>query len=101
MGAGVRRIRPARCPAEEELARRIKNTAVNERGGRLMTELDLLAELPKILSPTLVCDGSADPLATTAADEILDGLRPGVGRLEVIEVPAISSGSTRPTASSR
>ena len=50
-----------------------------------MTELDLLAELPKILSPTLVCAGSADPLVTTATDEILDGLRPGVGRLEVIE----------------
>jgi proline iminopeptidase len=72
-------------PTDEELARRIKNTAVNERGGRLMTELDLLAELPKILSPTLVCVGSADPLVTTAADEILDGLRPGVGRLDVIE----------------
>ena len=72
-------------PTDEELARRIKNTAVNERGGRLMTELDLLAELPKILSPTLVCVGSADPLVTTATDEILDGLRPGVGRLDVIE----------------
>ena len=72
-------------PTDEELARRFQNTAVNERGGQLMTELDLLAELPKILSPTLVCNGSADPLATTAADEILDGLRPGVGRLEVIE----------------
>ena len=72
-------------PTDEELARRIKNTAVNERGGRLMTELDLLAELPKILSPTLVCVGSVDPLVTTATDEILDGLRPGVGRLDVIE----------------
>ena len=50
-----------------------------------MTELDLLAELPKILSPTLVCAGSADPLVTTATDEILDGLRPGIGRRVVIE----------------
>ena len=72
-------------PTDEELARRVRNTAVNERGGRLMTELDLLAELPKILSPTLVCAGSADPLVTTATDEILGGLRPGVGRRVVIE----------------
>ena len=50
-------------PSEEELARRIRNEEVNERGGRLMTELDLLAELPKILSPTLVCGGSADPFS--------------------------------------
>ena len=72
-------------PNEEELTRRVRNEEVNERGGRLMTELDLLAELPKILSPTLVCAGSADPFLTTAADEILGGLRPGVGRLDVIE----------------
>ena len=48
-------------PNEEELARRVRNEEVNERGGRLMTELDLLAELPKILSPTLVCAGSRTP----------------------------------------
>jgi pimeloyl-ACP methyl ester carboxylesterase len=72
-------------PSEEELARRIRNPEVNRRGMPLMTELDLRAELPKILSPTLVCVGSADPLATTAAAEILHGLRPDVGRLEVIE----------------
>ena len=72
-------------PNEEELARRVRNEEVNERGGRLMTELDLLAELPKILSPTLVCAGSADPFLTTAADEILGGLRRGIGRLDVIE----------------
>jgi pimeloyl-ACP methyl ester carboxylesterase len=72
-------------PSEEELARRIKNPNVNRRGGRLLMELDLLAELPKIASPTLVCVGSRDPLMATAADEILDGLRPGLGRLEVID----------------
>jgi pimeloyl-ACP methyl ester carboxylesterase len=48
-------------------------------------ELDLLAELPIITSPTLVCVGSADPLAASAADEMLDNLRPGVGRLEVFD----------------
>jgi pimeloyl-ACP methyl ester carboxylesterase len=72
-------------PNEEELARRITNDEVNRRGGQLLVELDLLAELQKITSPTLVCVGSRDPLMATAADEILDGLRPGVGRLEVIE----------------
>jgi pimeloyl-ACP methyl ester carboxylesterase len=72
-------------PSEEELARRVKNPAVNETGGRLLMELDLLAELPIITSPTLVCVGSADPLAASAADEMLDNLRPGVGRLEVFD----------------
>ena len=74
-----------RVPSEEELARRIKNAEVNRRGGQLLMELDLLAELPKIASPTLVCVGSRDPLMATAADEILDGLRAGIGRLEVID----------------
>jgi proline iminopeptidase len=72
-------------PTEEELARRIKNPAVNETGGRLLMELNLPAELPKITSPTLVFVGSADPLAASAADEMLDRLLPGVGRLEVID----------------
>ena len=74
-----------RVPSEDELARRIKNPAVNRRGMPLLIELDLLAELPKIATPTLVCVGSHDPLSATAADEILDGLHPGVGRFEVID----------------
>ena len=74
-----------RVPSDEELARRIKNPEVNRRGGQLLMELDLLPDLPKITSPTLVCVGSKDPLMATAADEILDGLRPGIGRLEMIE----------------
>ena len=74
-----------RVPSEEELARRIKNPEVNRRGGKLLMELDLLAELPRIASPTLVCVGSKDPLMATAANEILDGLRPGIGRLEMID----------------
>ena len=74
-----------RVPSENELARRIKNPEVNRIGGKLMMELDLLEELPKITSPTLVCVGSRDPLMATAADEILDRLRPGVGRLQVID----------------
>ena len=72
-------------PSEAELARRIKNAEVNRRGGQLMMELDLLRELPKIASPTLVCVGSREPLMAMAANEILDGLRPGIGRLEIID----------------
>jgi pimeloyl-ACP methyl ester carboxylesterase len=72
-------------PSEQELARRINNPEINRVGGRLLQELDLLAELPRITSPTLVCVGSADPLMASAADEILAGLRPGIGRLEVID----------------
>ena len=76
---------PQRARPRRSLRVGSRTRQVNRRGMPLLIELDLLAELPKIATPTLVCVGSHDPLSATAADEILDGLRPGVGRLEVIE----------------
>jgi pimeloyl-ACP methyl ester carboxylesterase len=72
-------------PTVDELARRVGNVELNAHGGRLMLQLDLLEALPRIASPTLVCVGDLDPLMFDAKDEIVAGLRPGVGRLEIIE----------------
>lgn len=42
--------------------------------------------LPLITSPTLVCVGALDPVTPVpASEEILAGLGPEVGRLEVLE----------------
>jgi pimeloyl-ACP methyl ester carboxylesterase len=71
-------------PSPEALARRVQNPAVAPRGGELLTSLDLLDQLPRITSPTLVSVGDLDPLMYEPADELMAGLSQGVGRLEVI-----------------
>ncbi len=73
-------------PDGEALARRRRNTAVGQHGMDLMRRLDLLDQLERITSPTLVIAGDLDPVTpVSAAQEIVDGLRPGVGRLEIVE----------------
>jgi proline iminopeptidase len=72
-------------PSPEALARRVQNPAVAPRGGELLTSLDLLDQLPRITSPTLVSVGDLDPLMyDKPTDELMAGLSPGVGRLDVI-----------------
>ena len=73
-------------PTVEERARRIQNLELAERGGELMESIDLVGELPKITSPTLVCVGELDGVTSVdVSREIMAGLRPGIGRLEIIE----------------
>jgi pimeloyl-ACP methyl ester carboxylesterase len=75
-----------RVPSEEELARTIRNQAVGGPGMEVMRRLDLIADLARIGCPTLVYVGRLDPVTpVAAAKEIVDGLPPGVGRLEVID----------------
>ena len=72
-------------PSPEELGRGIRNRDVNPRGMELMRRLDVVDQLPRITSPTLVCVGELDPVTPVgAAHEIADALGPGVGRLEVL-----------------
>ena len=53
----------------------------------LLRRFDVVDELARITSPTLVCVGELDAVTPLeAAREIVGGLRPGVGRLEMIEV---------------
>jgi proline iminopeptidase len=73
-------------PDETALARRIRNPDVDAVGMNLLRRLDLMDTLPRIASPTLVCVGSLDPVTPIdASREIVDGLAPGVGELEVLE----------------
>ncbi len=72
-------------PDADALARRIANREVGAVGGELMIRLDIVDQLPRIASPTLVCVGDLDPVTPVGASrEIVDGLAPGVGRLEVL-----------------
>jgi proline iminopeptidase len=72
-------------PDAQELARRIRNPAVAERGMDLMHQLDVVDQLKRIDRPTLVCVGALDPVTpVTASLEIERALSPGVGRLEVL-----------------
>jgi proline iminopeptidase len=72
-------------PGPEALARRIRNLELGRHGMERMRRLDVVADLARIDCPTLVCVGERDaPTWVDAAREIVAGLRPGLGRLEVI-----------------
>ncbi len=73
-------------PGADELARRIRNPALGVVGMRLLRDLDVVGQLAKVASPTLVCVGQLDPVTpVSAAREIVDALPAGVGRLELID----------------
>jgi pimeloyl-ACP methyl ester carboxylesterase len=75
-----------RIPSPEALTRRIRNPAVGRVGMELMRRFDVLDQLARISCPTLVCVGVLDPTTPPAAsEEIVAGLRPGIGRLAVLE----------------
>lgn len=69
---------------DEERARTIANRELNLAYDFL--GFDVLDQLARIDCPTLVCVGELDPVTPpAAAQELVDALLPGVGRLEVIE----------------
>lgn len=73
-------------PDEEQLGRRIRNPAVGAHGMELLRRFDVVDQLSRIECRTLVCVGELDSVTPVdASREIVDALRPGVGRLEVIE----------------
>jgi pimeloyl-ACP methyl ester carboxylesterase len=73
-------------PSQPELARRVRNPDVGEPGMELLRRVDVVDQLASIVCPTLVCVGELDPITpVAAAQEILDALPPGIGRLDVIE----------------
>ncbi|HZI89044.1 MAG TPA: alpha/beta hydrolase [Candidatus Polarisedimenticolia bacterium] len=73
-------------PMEQEKARIILNIPLNVRGLTMMRDFDARADLKRIECPTLVLVGALDPGTTVAnAREIMAGLKPGIGRLEIIE----------------
>jgi pimeloyl-ACP methyl ester carboxylesterase len=75
-----------RIPDAEQLDRRLRNPAIAERGGELLTTFDAVDQLGRITSPTLVSVGALDAVTPVeAAREIADGLPPGLGRLSILE----------------
>jgi len=75
-----------RVPDEEALARRLRSDEVGEVGAEQFGRLDLLDQLPAMAAPVLVLVGDRDPVTDVdASREIAAGLRPGIGRLEVLE----------------
>jgi pimeloyl-ACP methyl ester carboxylesterase len=70
----------------EEKARTVLHVALNAPGLKLMGTFDVVNQLGRIESPTLICVGETDPATPVAvAREILEGLTPGIGRLEIIK----------------
>ncbi len=73
-------------PDREQLARRSANPDVAATGMDRLRAVDVVGQLPRIDCPTLVCVGALDPVTPVGASrEIVDGLPPGIGRLEVID----------------
>jgi pimeloyl-ACP methyl ester carboxylesterase len=73
-------------PTDEQLARRLRNLDVGAVGMGLLRALDVVDELRRIACPTLVCVGALDPVTPcSAAQEIVDALPHGIGRLAVLE----------------
>ncbi|HEX5823167.1 MAG TPA: alpha/beta hydrolase [Candidatus Limnocylindrales bacterium] len=75
-----------RVPDAKQLARRIGNPALEDRGSDVFVAFDAVDQLARIDCPTLVCVGSLDAITPIdASQEIVEGLRPGVAQLAVIE----------------
>jgi proline iminopeptidase len=72
-----------KVPSPDELARRIRNLELRERGMDLFRAFNVVSQLADIACPTLVCVGELDPVTpVAAAQEIYDALPAGLARLE-------------------
>ena len=72
-------------PDPERQANVTQNAELNPLGMDRVRELDIVDQLGSVECPTLVSVGDLDPVTPVpAAQEIVDGLRPGIGRLDVV-----------------
>ena len=75
-----------RVPDDEQCARPRMNLELNAPGMDLMRQANIVEQLGRVTSPTLVLVGELDPVTpVAAAEEVVAALPQGVGRLEVIE----------------
>ena len=73
-------------PDSDELSRRLQNRAVGAHGINLLREFDVIDQLARIACQTLICVGEVDAVTgVDAAQEIVNALRTGIARLEIIE----------------
>lgn len=83
--ARVFRVFGPAVPGADEQARKVVNQALNPPGMDLLRRLDILHQLPRLESPTLVCVGELDPVTpVAAARQIVDHMPAGLARLEVL-----------------
>jgi pimeloyl-ACP methyl ester carboxylesterase len=72
-------------PDEQREAHTPQNRELNEHGMALMRRLDIVDQLGRVASPTLVSVGELDPVTpVAAAEEIVAALPDGGARLEVV-----------------
>jgi pimeloyl-ACP methyl ester carboxylesterase len=72
-------------PDEERRARTPKNLELNSHGMELIRRLDIVDQLSRVDSPTLVSVGEFDPVTPlAAAEEIVGALPEGIAQLEVL-----------------
>ena len=73
-------------PDDEQEARARQNLELNSPGMELVRRVDIVDQLGRIQSPTLVSVGELDPVTpVAAAEEIVAALPEGIARLEVID----------------
>ena len=73
-------------PDQERKARTPKNLELNSHGMELIRRLDIVDQLSRVDSPTLVSVGELDPVTpVAAAEEIVRALPEHVARLEVVD----------------
>jgi pimeloyl-ACP methyl ester carboxylesterase len=72
-------------PDEEREAHTPKNLKLNTHGMELIRRLDIVDQLSRVRSPTLVSAGELDPVTpVAAAEEIAAALPEGTAQLEII-----------------
>jgi pimeloyl-ACP methyl ester carboxylesterase len=72
-------------PDERREARTPKNLELNSHGMGLIRHLDIVDQLSRIDSPTLVAVGELDPVTPVAAEEIAGALPEGTAQLKIID----------------
>ncbi len=73
-------------PDDEQRARARKNLELNAPGMGMVRRTDIVAQLNRVDSPTLVAVGELDPVTPIgAAEEIVAALPEGIGQLEVVD----------------
>jgi pimeloyl-ACP methyl ester carboxylesterase len=74
-----------RVPDREQRARPRKNLELNAPGMELVRQVDIVDQLGRVESPTLVVVGELDPVTpVAAAEEVVAALPKGLAQLEVI-----------------
>jgi proline iminopeptidase len=73
-------------PDAERRARVPKNLELSSHGMNLIRRFDIVDQLARVDAPTLVVVGRLDPVTPIGgAEEIIDGLPEGIGRLQILE----------------